>query len=263
MTAYRLFVKPWKDLSMIEMARHVRDLGFDNIELPVRAGFWCEPEQIETDLPRIATQLADEGVRIGNITANNALDDERLYAACAAAGIPMNRIMCRVAGRNYWEAEKAARQELDAALPLCEQYGVQITIQNHSRNFVGINAMGLYHLLKDYDPRLIAACWDPAHNALEGEQLDLALDIIAGHLSMINLKNGFWQRTNGPEAAQAEWRIFWTAGHQGRASWSLVADKLKTMQYTGPLCFSAEYTDEESVDRLIVADLAYARTLFG
>ena len=263
MTHYRLFVKPWKNLSLIEMARHVRALGFDNIELPVRAGFWCEPEQIETDLPKITAQLADEGVRVGNITANNALDDESLYAACAEAGIPMSRIMCRVAGRNYWDAEDAAREQLDAALPLCEKYDMQITVQNHTKDFVGINAMGLHHLLKDYDPRYIAACWDPAHNALEGEQLDIALDIIEAHLGMVNLKNAFWQRTNGPEAEHAEWRIYWTAGNQGRASWPLVADKLRTMNYDGALCFSAEYTDEESVDRLIVADLVYARTLFG
>ena len=263
MTSYRLFVKPWKRLNLIEMARHVRALGFGSIEMPVRDGFWCTPDQIESDLPRITQQLADEGVQVGNITANNALDDERLYAACAKAGITMNRIMCRVSGRNYWDAEKAARQELDSALTLCEQYSVQITVQNHSRDFVGVNAMGLYHLLKDYDPRLIAACWDPAHNALEGEQLDLALDIIESHLGMVNLKNAFWQRTNGPEAAEAAWRIFWTAGHQGRASWSLLAKKLKAMDYDGALCFSAEYTDEDSVDRLIVADLAYARTLFG
>jgi sugar phosphate isomerase/epimerase len=264
MTHYRLFVKPWKDLSLIDMAQHVRKLGFDNIELPIRAGFWCEPDLIIPQLPEVTAQLADEGVRVGNITANNALDDERMYVACAEARISMNRIMCRVmTGQNYWDAEKAARQQLDAALPLCEQYGVQITVQNHHGPFVGVNAMGLYHLLKDYDPRYIAACWDPAHNALEGEPLELGLDIIEAQLGMVNLKNAFWQRTNGPEAEHAAWRIYWTAGNQGRASWPLVAEKLKAMNYDGALCFSAEYTDELAVNHLIVADLAYARTLFG
>jgi hypothetical protein len=34
------------------------------------------------------------------------------------------------------------------------------------------------------------------------------------------------------------------------------------MNYQGPLCFSAEYSAEEEVDRLIVSDLAFAKSLF-
>lgn len=263
-TDWRVFVKPWPQLSLLEMARHVRGMGFDSIELPVRPGYWCEPEQIETGLPQVVRQLADEGVKVGNVTVGVlALDDERLYAACAAAGVTMNRVMFRTQERNYHEAEAAARAQLDAALPLCQQYGVQIGIQNHYGGFVGINAMGLYHLLKDYDPRYVAAIWDAAHNALEGEGPEIALDILAGHLCLVNLKNGYWRRTTGPEAEVADWRVYWTAGHQGQASWPRVADKLRAMNYDGAICLTAEYSDEESVDRLAVADLAFARPLFS
>ena len=37
--------------------------------------------------------------------------------------------------------------------------------------------------------------------------------------------------------------------------------KLKAIGYEGPICFSAEYSDEERVDELIVKDLAFARGL--
>ena len=40
-----------------------------------------------------------------------------------------------------------------------------------------------------------------------------------------------------------------------------VIAKLKAIDYQGPICFSAEYTDEERVDELIVKDLAFARGL--
>jgi sugar phosphate isomerase/epimerase len=151
---------------------------------------------------------------------------------------------------------------LDSALPFCERYGVQIGIQNHYGNSLPVNEMGLYHLVKDYDPRYVGAIWDPAHNALEGMEPEPALDIVASHLCVVNLKNAYWRRISGPEAETAQWKVYWTSGRQGRASWARVAAKIKQMGYTGPVCFSAEYSDEHNVDRLIVEDLAFARGLF-
>ena len=263
-TDWRVFVKPWPHLPLLDMARLVRDMGFDSIELPVRPGYWCEPTQIESCLPQVVRQLADEGVAVGNVTVGTlALNDERLYAACAEAGVRMNRVMFGTKGRNYHEAEQDARVQLDAALPLCQRYGVQLGVQNHYGNFVGINAMGLYHLLKDYDPRYMAAIWDAAHNALEGESPEIALDILAGYLCLVNLKNAYWQRTTGPEAEVAEWTVYWTAGHLGRASWPRVAEKLKAMNYEGAICLTAEYSDEDSVERLARADLRFAQGVFS
>ncbi len=261
MNELALFVKPWKILPLPELAAHVRSLGFDLIELPIRPDFQVEPENIERDLPAAVNLLADHGIRVLNVTAANTLDDERLYSACAAAGIGMNRVMFWQRNLDYWTAEGEARRQLDTALPFCEQYGIQIGIQNHSGRFVPVNAMGAYHLLKDYDPRYVAAVWDPAHNALEGMDSDAALDILAPHLCVVNLKNAYWRRVTGPEAAVAEWKIYWTSGAQGRASWPRVIKKLKAIDYRGPICFSAEYTDEERVDDLIVRDLALARRL--
>ena len=132
MNELALFVKPWKALALPELAAHVRSLGFDLIELPVRPGFPVEPESIETDLPAAVKTLADQGLRVLNITAANSLDDERLYSACAEAGVGMNRVMFWQRDLDYWAAEADARRQLDAALPLCERYGLQIGIQNHS-----------------------------------------------------------------------------------------------------------------------------------
>jgi len=261
MNELAVFTKPWKNLPLPELARRVKSLGFDVIELPVRPGFQVEPEGIERDLPAAARLLAQEGIRILNVTADMPLDDERLYRACAEAGIGMNRVMFWQRDMDYFAAEAEARRRLDAALPFCERYDFQIGVQNHSGRFVPVNEMGLVNLLKDYNPRQVAAVWDPAHNALEGMNSDSALDVLARHLCVVNLKNAYWRRVSGPEAAVAEWKIYWTSGAQGRASWSQVIAKLKAIDYQGPICFSAEYSDEERVDELIVEDLAFARGL--
>jgi sugar phosphate isomerase/epimerase len=92
---------------------------------------------------------------------------------------------------------------------------------------------------------------------------EMALDVIADRLFIVNLKNAFWQRTNGPEAAQAEWKVYWTTGRQGRADWPRVAAKLRAINYTGPICLTAEYSDEAAVDRLIAEDLAFAKAVLA
>lgn len=261
-TEFAVFVKPWKTMPLERLALHVRKLGFDLVELPVRPGFYCEPDHIEQDLPEAIKMLGDLGVRVLNVTAALPLDDERLYAACAANGIRMNRVSFKQGGLPYWEAEDAARRQLDAALPFCERYDVQIGVQHHYGNSIPINSMGLYHLVKDYDPRYVGAIWDPAHNALQGEDPNTGLEIVRSHLCMVNLKNAFWRRTSQPGEAEVTWAPYFSAGPQGRSDWREVANAVKRVGYTGPLTFSAEYTDDTYTDRLLAEDLAYARQLF-
>ncbi|RMF01979.1 MAG: sugar phosphate isomerase/epimerase [Chloroflexi bacterium] len=260
---FAVFVKPWKDMTLAELAPHIKKLGFDLIELPVRPGFPCQPDKIEQQLPEVVAFLADHGVRVLNVTVDLPLTDERLYAACAKAGVSMNRIIFNRNGQSYWEADAAARRQLDAAVPLCQQYGLKIGVQHHYGTAHPVNAMGLYYLLKDYNPKYIGAIWDPAHNALEGMEPEPALEVVESHLCVVNLKNAYWRRVSPPEAEVAEWQRYFTSGRQGRASWKRVAGKLKQMNYNGPICFSAEYTAEHEVDRLIVEDLAFAKSCFG
>ena len=115
--SFAVFVKPWKKLTLPEMGRFVQEIGFDAVELPARPGFPCRPDSIELDLPEAVRILADFGVRVLNVTADLALDDERLYAACAEAGVGLNRVMFRRGERNYWAAEDEARRQLEAASP--------------------------------------------------------------------------------------------------------------------------------------------------
>jgi sugar phosphate isomerase/epimerase len=139
---------------------------------------------------------------------------------------------------------------------------VTVGIQNHSGGFVA-NASGLRRLLDGRDPRHVGAIWDAAHNALAGEEPELGLDIVWSHLCMVNLKNAFWRRANGPEAEVARWEHFYTSGRQGIASWPRIAAYLRGRAFRGVLCLSAEYSDGAQVDRLAAEDLAFARSLFA
>jgi sugar phosphate isomerase/epimerase len=255
---FSVFTKPWKTLSVPDLGRMVHRLGFEGVELPVRPGYQVELLKIACDLPTVQQQLRDCGVGIFSVATTPTPE---AIQACGKLGIPVIRVMVQIGPEGYTATERRVQQEYQALVPMLRDAGVVLGVQNHNGNFVA-NAMGLRSLLAPFDPKIIAAVWDVAHNALNGEALDLGLDIIWPHLNMVNFKNAFWRRINGPEAAVAEWDVFWTSGRHGQASWPQVADLLRQRGYSGVVCLPAEYTDEPAVDRLIAEDIAFARSLF-
>jgi sugar phosphate isomerase/epimerase len=255
---FSVFTKPWR-MPLAELGEHVAGLGFGAIELPVRPGYPVEPENVARGLPEAARILARSGVHITSVAGPT---DEPTVMACGEAGVPVIRTMARIGPAGYLASVEALQAEYAALVPALERAGVTIGVQNHCDRFV-TNALGLRDLLAPFDARHVAAVWDAAHEALNGMEPDMALDIIWPKLCMVNLKNAFWQRTNGPEAEAAVWRPYWTAGHHGLASWPRVVAELWRRGYSGTVCLTAEYSDEPAVDRLIVEDLAYARSLFA
>jgi sugar phosphate isomerase/epimerase len=263
--SFSVFTKPWKT-PLPDLARFVRDLGFDGIELPVRPGYQVLPENVGRDLPAAAKLLADHGLQISSVAPPGGSPDgpldESFIAACAEAAVPVIRVMAPIGDDGYLASVSRLQREYDALRPLLEKYGVQLGIQNHYGRTV-CNAMGLRHLIERYDPRLIGAVWDAAHNALNGEDPEMAIDIVWSHLCMVNLKNAYWRRVTGPEAEDVCWKPWWTTGPQGLASWPRVAAELRRRDYRGVICLTAEYSDDPAVERLIAQDIGYARALFA
>ncbi len=256
---YTVFTKPWKELPLEELARHVSEIGFTGVEFPVRPEFQVEPENVAQDLPEAARVFADHGVSIESVAGPT---DEATIAACAEAGVPIIRICPAIGPDGYWATLERLRSEFDELQPILADHGVAIGLQNHCNNFIS-PAQTIMDLIGDYSPEQFCAVWDPAHNVLSGEIPEQAIEIFWSHLRMVNFKNPVWLRQNGPEAAVAEWRMYWTTGRQGIANWQKVVRLLQEREWTGPVTLCAEYSDRESVDRLIVDDLAFAQTLFG
>jgi len=255
---FSVFTKPWKTMPLAELGQMVHRLGFDAIELPVRNGFQVEPGEIVRQLPVAHKALADAGVGIASVAT---APTPEAIAVCGRLGIPVVRVMVPIGPEGYLATVAQVQREYAALAPTLRDAGVKLGVQNHNGAFV-CNAMGLHHLLDPLDPATVGAVLDVAHTALDGEEIDLALDIVWERLCMVNFKNAYWRRTNGPEAVEADWEVFWTLGRHGLASWSRAAALLQQRGYTGIVCLPAEYTDEPAVDRLIAEDMQYAKQLF-
>jgi len=255
---WSVFTKSW-GMPLPDLGRFIKGLGFDAIELPVRPGYQVEPEKAEKELPAAAKVLADFGVKIASIAGST---DERTIAACAAAGVPIIRVCEHVDPEKggYRAVEREIQARYDALLPSLKKHRVTIGVQNHCDANIA-SAMCVLHLIEKYDPRQVAAVWDVAHCALNGEDPELAADFLWPNLCMVNLKNAFWRLKTGPESPVAQWQHYWTTGPYGLAPWPRVMAELQRRSYQGVVCLSAEYSDEASVNRLVAEDVAFAKSL--
>ncbi|WAH39832.1 sugar phosphate isomerase/epimerase [Alicyclobacillus fastidiosus] len=255
---FSVFTKPWKKIPVPQLAEFVKGLGFDGIEFPLRDGYQVNPDNAENGLPELVSHLADYGIRVFSVASS---PDEQVFAGCALAGVPMIRIMINIGDDGYIASEQREMKRLERLVPLCERYGVKIGIQQHYGNCVS-DASGLRHLVSQFNSEYIGAIWDAAHDALAGQQPEYGLDIVWNHLCMVNLKNAFYMRANGPEAEVADWQRYFTTGKHGLASWPRIASYLIRRNYRGVVCLTAEYTDEQATERLIREDIQYAKSLF-
>lgn len=262
---FTVFTKPWPEKSLPELAQFIKDLGFDGIELPVRPGFQITPEHVERDLPEATQIFADHGLKIASVAGT---PDEAMIAACGAAGVPLIRIMARInMDTGYRATEENLCQVFDRCLPLLEETGVALGVQNHAGNFIG-SAIGIMHLIEQYDPKQIGIVLDLAHCSLAGEPVPIAIDVAWSHLLLVNLKNGYWQRVGTSETGEAQWKHSWTTSKEGLTSWQEVADELKRRNYQGDICLTAEYSAPKAnpsirVKELIAKDFAYAKSLLS
>jgi sugar phosphate isomerase/epimerase len=254
-----VFTKPWPQDSTADLAKRVAALGFDSVEVPVRPGFQVEVASAEKELPNLVSVFADHGLTVTSVAT--ALD-ERAFAGCANAGVGIIRVMAPITRGQYLRSEEKLRTQLMSAVALCERYGVKIGVQQHYGDQV-CDATGLRLLLDGVDHRWVGAIWDAAHDALAGLEPENGLDLVWDRLLMVNLKNAYYRRVNGPEALHAEWARHFTTGRHGLASWPRVLAELKRRNYSGTLCLTAEYHDEDDVDRLCQEDVQYLNGLLA
>ena len=261
------FTKSW-NIPLAELASRYVALGLQGIELAVRDGYPVNPGNMARMLPEAAGIFADQGLFIASIAS---AVDEPTIAACGAAQVPLLRVCPKIPpDQDLLSAIAGFKKQWDTLIPALDRHGVAIGVQNHCDRYLA-NAGHLFLALNEYDPRHVCAVWDPAHNAIHGGPMELALDLVISHLRAVNLKNAFWRLTSGPEADKAVWKHYWTTGPHGLADWSLLATELRRRGWSGNLCFSAEYTHPDPDQQyragdelmpLLRSDIEFAKSLF-
>lgn len=248
--------KFFAELSPAELGAKVADLGYDGVDLCIREGHPVDLENVVQALPEAVKIFGDIGLSCPLATAPTTFNDptaiaaEKLYAACAEAGVPRIKIgywYCGE-GEDYWQVLAGAKESLAGFARLSERYGVQTCCHTHSGPCLGSNCAGLMHLIGDFSPSEVGAYPDFGHMALDGEDLAMGLSMLAGRLSIAAAKDATHVEQAGAEPPRGP--IFTHVG-AGSVDWRRALRLLAGMDFSGPLVVHTEYSFAEAIIRQV------------
>jgi sugar phosphate isomerase/epimerase len=264
------FTKFLRGLAPEEIAKTVKGMGFDGLDLAVRAGQYVNPNNVREALPGAMSVWREAGLSVPMVSTETSLVDpqqrtvEPIFAACAEAGIKDVKIGYWVwrEGQSYWGMVDRARRDLEAFAELSQKHGVRTLVHNHSGPYLACNASTLMTLLRDLDPAHVGAYIDPAHLSINGEPLALALEIVGSHLAMVAVKNAAYVARDA--AAGRRWRTEWCLLQDGLVDWREAIALLRKRGYAGPLSLHGEYSgpeDRSAILKNVARDVSFLRSI--
>lgn len=269
--AFVIFSKHLPALNWGDLASAAIDMGFDGIDLTVRAKGHVLPERVTEDLPRALDAIRAKGTQVAMITTE--LTSPRhptarpILAAAGKAGV-------RLVKPGYWKydmkdvrAEAAAMmRDVEGLGALAREHGVEIGVHNHAGNIGG----GIFDIAPHMDKleaKTVGYYFDPRHAVVEGGGIGwkAATLFVAPRLKMIAVKDFVWEQT--PKG----WAIKNVPMGEGQVEWPWFANAIVQAGYSGPISLHLEYkiegaTPAEEQRNTIAAatkDLAFTKKQFA
>jgi sugar phosphate isomerase/epimerase len=241
------FTKPIQDLSFEDTAQFAADVGWDGIEVALRAGGHVLPERVDEDLPKLVAALGRRRQTV-LVTATDirGVDPvtERVLRASATAGIRFYRLGAYRyrAGVPLLQQLAEFRAQLKDLGALNRQLGVTGLVQNHSGNgYVGSAVWDIHALIEDLDPRDVGVHFDIGHATVEaGLSWPTAFALVKDRVGAVIVKDFSWTFTPGGGGTPA-----WCPIGRGMIHPRFFT-MLKATGFSGPITMQFEYPFEDA-----------------
>ncbi len=260
------FTKPFRTLNAAQTAELVADVGWDGVELPVRAkDAQITPDKVEEELPKFVEALRARQREVNIITTDITSVTptvEKVLRTASKLGIKRYRL----GQANYVKDKSIPEQltEFGARLrelaALNKELGIQGGFQNHSgANYIGAPIWDVWTMIKDLDPKAMGFCFDIGHATIEGGLAwPTHFRMATPHLTAVFVKDFFWKK------AGKDWKALWCPLGEGMVSRDFF-NRLKATNYSGPICQHHEYElgNETEMRAHFKKDLATLREWIG
>jgi sugar phosphate isomerase/epimerase len=153
-----MFSKKLQEFSFKELGRKLKELGFDGVDLTVRAGGHIKPEEVRDKLPEAKEALGYQGINISMITTAIREIDEPyardVLEAAGAAGVGYFKL--RPFRYEGFGTLRQSMAEVSAKLkglePVCRESGIRLGFQTHSQNYLGASVPHILRMIEKCDP---------------------------------------------------------------------------------------------------------------
>lgn len=259
---YVMFAKHLQEWPLARAAAMVKSMGFDGLDLTVRAGGYVLPENVATDLPKALATCADAGLTVPMITTNlTSLDTENgqrvieMAGECGIGEIKYGYHTYKEFGEFRALIERA-RTDLAGAVQVAKRCGVRLNLHIHSGNFVTANPAVVAQMLAEHDPAVVGAYIDPGHMVIEGgvDVWRQGLELLAERTTLMAVKSMGWlYRPDEGRAGRYVHRMLPLT--RGMVDWVAVWRYLRASGFDGIVSLHGEYQGGHSWRDLSIDDL--------
>ena len=240
-----IFSKHLQFLGGAELARAAAEIGFDGIDLTVRAGGHVEPARAAEDLPPLVSLIRQHELEVPMVTTDivdaTSPHARTLFKTLGKVGIRYYRW-----GGFTYRADQPLTQQFEdlhqrsaQLAALNTEYEVCAIYHTHSGvDLVGAPVWDIFEILKDLDPNAVAINYDVAHATVEGglggwiDSFRLAESYIRG----VAFKDFVWQK-----GARDNWEPAWVPLGQGMVRFPKFCSLLAKTAFDGPVQLHFEY----------------------
>lgn len=235
---YIMFTKHLQTLSISDMGRVVKDLGFSGVELTVRKGGHVLPENVASDLPRAVEQLAEIGLTVPAIVVEiHRPSDPYAEEVCKVAG-QVGATHLRTSSQRYSvfgslrDEVAAMKRDVADLARLATDTGVRICIHTHSGNFLSAQGAILASIVDGTDPRAIGVSFDLGHLTVEGGLSGWRqnIELLHDRVGIVAVKSFGWKVEIDPATGLKKWHPLIVPLRDGNVQW---AQGFKLMRQLG------------------------------
>ncbi len=254
-----LFSKHLPKLKYSELAHTVKQMGFDGVDLTVRAEGHVLPERVAADLPRAVETIRGEGLAVAMITTGlTSASDPAARPTIETAGrlgVPLFKL-------GYWQYRDRdaiearigeVRRDVTGLVALAKEHGVAAGFHNHSGMNVGEAVWDTRAIIGEMDARSIGYYFDPCHATAEGGEggWRIALRMALERVKMVAIKDFYWEKRAG------KWKMQMCPLGEGMVRWQEFFAMLAAAGFRGPISMHVEY--EPADEAAIARDFAFLR----
>ncbi|MBN1808352.1 MAG: sugar phosphate isomerase/epimerase [Planctomycetes bacterium] len=270
---YIMFTKHIQEYGTIPgVIAALKKAGFDGADMCVRPGYPVTPDNAGKLLPKAAKAFAEEGMTIPLVTTPGGFTDpkakgvEKMYAACADAGVGLIKLGYWVHeyGKDYRKELKEARARMKGFTRYSRKYGVKTLVHTHSGPYMGCNASAALDVVEDCDPAEAGIFLDAGHMAICGEVFSMGLSAARRYVSCFAFKDLVRGPVDRDGPGMQPTKVVRLG--DGYVDWQDVVRGIIDQRLTRlPISLHSEYggVPAESVVDLAAVDLRYIKSVFA
>lgn len=235
-----IFSKHLQFLDCAAMAKVLKDIGADGVDLTVRSGGHVAPEKVGEDLPRAVDVLRSAGIETAMISTNlcrgNEPDARPILEAASKAGVRYFRIGPQQYAKtgDILEQLKGFTEEVRGLIRIAEDLDLTAGYHNHSGfNNVGASIWDLHRMIEAIASKRFGSNFDIGHATVEGAYgaWQTNARLMAPRVKMMAVKDFVWNKD------KPEWKPLGSGIVQTAAFFTI----MREAEFNGPVSLHFEY----------------------